>query len=407
MRSRPLKILFMAEAVTLAHVARLAVLARSLDPRQHEIAFASAPRYSSLFHDFPFPIRPIRSISEEQFLNALAHGKPLHDIDTLRSYVAEDLTILREIQPDVVVGDLRHSLAVSARKERVPYVSLVNAYWSPYARQQFCVPEIPLVRVAGYRIANALFQLARPFAFAAHCTPMNQLLEENGFAPVGRDLRRMYTDADRVIYPDVPEMVPTESLPPTHSYVGPILWSPSVGLPDWWRELPQDRPLVYVTVGSSGSINLLRKCMEAVDGEPVIAIAATVARRLSTSVPANVRTADFLPGLEASKRASLVISNGGSPTSHQAIAGGTPVLGLPSNMDQHLSMSYLAATGAGLMLRSDQAKPRTIREYLRRALGDVSLKTNAERMQLAFSQYDAAARFRAVLDEVSASLATV
>lgn len=391
----------MAEAVTLAHVARLAVLARSLDPRNYEVIFASANRYSALFRDFPFPIRPIQSISEEQFLGALAHGAPLHDLPTLRSYVAEDLTVLREVGPDVVVGDLRHSLAVSARLAQVPYVSLVNAYWSPYARQKFCVPDIPLVRVLGFRIANSLFQLARPFAFAAHCTPMNRLLRENGFPPVGRDLRRMYTDADRVIYPDVPEMVPTDSLPATHSYLGPILWSPSVDVPEWWSELPEDRPLIYVTLGSSGSVDLLARCLEAVAGQPVMAIVATVARTLGR-IPPNVRIADFLPGIEAAKRASVVISNGGSPTSHQALAAGTPVLGLPANMDQHLSMFYTSATGAGEMLRSDRASARNIREYLQRLLSEPRYKTNAGRIQKAFASYDAPARFRAVLDGLRA-----
>ena len=115
-----------------------------------------------------------------------------------------------------------------------------------------------------------------------------------------------------------------------------------------------------------------------------------------------MRIADFLPGIEAAKRASVVISNGGSPTSHQALAAGTPVLGLPANMDQHLSMFYTSATGAGEMLRSDRASARNIREYLQRLLSEPRYKTNAGRIQKAFASYDAPARFRAVLDGLRA-----
>jgi UDP:flavonoid glycosyltransferase YjiC (YdhE family) len=54
----------------------------------------------------------------------------------------------------------------------------------------------------------------------------------------------MYTDADHVLYPDVPDLIPTTNLPNTHSFIGPILWSPSVAPPEWWDKLPRDRPII-------------------------------------------------------------------------------------------------------------------------------------------------------------------
>jgi len=43
------RILFVAEAVTLAHVARPAVLAQALDRDVYEVFFATASRYNELF----------------------------------------------------------------------------------------------------------------------------------------------------------------------------------------------------------------------------------------------------------------------------------------------------------------------------------------------------------------------
>jgi UDP:flavonoid glycosyltransferase YjiC (YdhE family) len=398
-RSRPYRVLFMAEAVTLAHVARPFVLAQSLDPDEYEVIFASAPRYSALLPRPAFPTVPLHSISPEQFLDALSRGRPLHDIHSLRSYVEEDLILLRETRPDAVVGDLRHSLGVSARLARVPYVSIVNAYWSPYARQRFCVPEIPLTRLLGVPLANALFQCARPFAFAAHCAPMNRVRREHGLPPIGKDVRVLYTEADWVLYPDVREMVPTDGLPPTHRYAGPILWSPSVGRPAWWNELPPDRPIVYITLGSSGSSGLLAACLEGLADEPIALLVASVGAKIER-LPRNAWVTEFLPGMESASRASLVICNGGSPTSHQALAAGTPVLGLPSNMDQHLNMSYLAATGAGETLRSESVTPASVRACVRRLLENPSYRSAAGRIRASFAAYDCSDRFRALLREI-------
>lgn len=402
MRSEPIKILFVCEAVTLAHVVRLSVLARSVDPRKYTVVLASADRYSSILRSCPFSFRTIHSISQESFLRSLRRGAPLHDAATLRSYVQEDLQVLEETRPDMVVGDLRHSLAISARLARVPYISLVNAYWSPYAAQRFCVPDIPLTRITGVRIADSLFQMGRQFAFAAHCRPVNQVLREHGLPAVGNDLRRMYTEADRVIYPDVPDLVPTDSLPKTHTYVGPILWSPAVDAPTWWTEMPAGKPMVYITLGSSGSSRLLSTCLKGIADQPVAAMVATVGCELADPPP-NARIADFLPGIEAAQRASIVICNGGSPTTHQALAAGTPVLGLPSNMDQHLNMSYVTAAGAGESVRSECATPRTIAESVSRLLNNAAYKRNAKRIQAAFASYVPAARFESVVQEVCAS----
>ena len=388
----------MAEAVTLAHVARPAVLAASMDKSRYDVIFAAANRYSSLLSNLAVPIRQINSITQEQFLQALATGQPLHSASSLRTYVKDDLAILEELRPDVVVGDLRHSLSISARVVGIPYISIVNAYWSPYARQRFCVPDIPLTHIFGVPIANALFQCARPIAFALHCAPMNHVRKEYGLPAIGWDIRTMYTDADWVLYPDVPELAPTEDAPSTHRYIGPLLWTPSLELPPWWTSLATDKPIVYITLGSSGSPKLLSVCLEALQDQPLTLIVGSVRADLK-SIPPNAWVADFLPGLEAARRASVVICNGGSPTSHQALAVGTPVVGLPSNMDQHLNMTYLADAGAGITLRSEHVDTQSLRDCVRRAQ-EPSYRVSASRIRDSFANYDAGARFRSILNEV-------
>ena len=393
-------ILFFAESVTLAHLARPLALARGLDPARYEVVLATAPRFESLWRDPPIRVRPIDSITGRQFLDALSRGRPLYDAATLRRYVRDDLDAIEKVRPDVIVGDFRLSLSVSARLAGVPYLSITNAYWSPYARQRFPLPQLPMVDWIGLPAARALFNAVRPLAFALHTRPLNRVRRENGLAPLGTDLRRIYTDADQTLYADVPDLVPTYDLPANHHYLGPILWSPDVASPPWWDDLKTDRPIVYVTMGSSGSVTLLSRVLEALADLPIVVIAATLGQTLPRPAPPNTLTADYLPGLEATSRARLVVCNGGSPTTHQALAAGVPVLGIAGNMDQHLNMSGIVRLGAGELLRSDRSAVASIRAAAARILDETRYRDSARSLAGVFQGYDAHARFREVVEGV-------
>ena len=330
----------------------------------------------------------------------MAKGSPLYDVATLRSYVQEDLAVLDEIRPDVVVGDFRLSLSVSARLKNVPYLTISNAYWSPYYREKYPLPEVEPVSWLGLTLGNLVFQAVRPFAFAYHTRPMNRLRREYGLASLGLDLRRIYTDADYTLYADLPTLMPLQGAPDNHVFLGPIVWSPSSPLPPWWNDLPDDRPLVYVTLGSSGRSDLLGPTLAAVSGLPVAVLAATAGRVQLDSVPGNVYLADFLPGEEAARRASLVICNGGSPTTQQALVHGKPVLGIPSNLDQYLNMDAFCRAGAGRLVRAGRASQAAIHGAVEAILGENSYAEQAQRLGQICQEYQCADRFEACLRQV-------
>jgi UDP:flavonoid glycosyltransferase YjiC (YdhE family) len=395
------KILFFAEAVTLAHVGRALTLAATLDPARYEIHFACADGYDFCFKDTAYTRWTVTSIPSAQFLHALAKGKPVYSKATLTSYVEEDLRLLEQIRPDLVVGDFRISLSISARLAKVPYVSLINAYWSPFVRQRYSVPNIPLTTVFPIRIANALFRMARPVAFATHSNPLNRVRRKFGLPSLGADLRKVYTDADHTLYADIPELFPTTgNMPASHSFLGPVMWAPPIALPHWWHSLPEGRPIVYVTLGSSGQGKLLPLVLQALAHLPLTVVAATAGTIHIDSAPANAFVADFLPGDQAAARASLVICNGGSPTSHQALAAGVPVLGIASNLDQFLNMHGVVTAGAGALLRADRFKPAELQRVAKELLASKQAAQAAQRVAATFAEYDHGARFHALLDNI-------
>jgi UDP:flavonoid glycosyltransferase YjiC (YdhE family) len=402
-RATKRRVLFFAEAVTLAHVARANVLARSLDPDRFDVHAAWDPRYNRLLGPLPFTFHPISSMSTEDFLRRLSRGEPMHDAKTLRGYVREELATIRAVSADVVVGDFRISLAASARLAGVQHIAVANAYWSPFGRQTFLFPEYeyPLTRIIGARLARRFFTAFKGIGFALHTRPLNVVHRENGLPPLNGDIREMYTNGDYTAYADIPELVPIPGLPPNHRHIGAVLWSPVVDDPDWWDELPPERPVVYVTLGSSGESDILPSVLEALRDFPVTIVAATAGRARLASLPSNVRTAEFLDGSRAAARASLVICNGGSPTTYQALAAGVPVLGLASNnMDQHLNMEAVCRAGAGEVLRARGIDRKRLRRTVEAMLEDVAYRNAAQVVAKAHQRSDAPAEFRRLLDEI-------
>jgi UDP:flavonoid glycosyltransferase YjiC (YdhE family) len=394
------KILFVAEAVTLAHVGRPLALARTLERQRYDVHFACAPGYEPFFKDAQLRHWPLTSIASARFLAALAAGKPVYDARTLHQYVLDDVRLLQAVRPDVVIGDFRLSLSVSARLAEVPYVALANAYWSPYVHQHYQVPALPLSRVLPIELADWLFGLVRPLAFAMHCRPLNRVRRAYRMPSLGYDLRRIYTDADHVLYADVPEMFPAHDLPITHSYLGPVTWSPPTDPPSWWDALPGGRDLVYVTLGSSGQGALLPRVLQALAPLPLTVVAATAGTVEPGLLPDNVHVASYLPGEQAAQRSRLVICNGGSPTSQQALAAGVPVLGIAGNLDQYLNMDGVVRAGAGMLLRSDRLVEEELRATALRLLHDPEPRVAAGRVAQQFQRYDPGARLAALLAQL-------
>lgn len=393
------KVLFVGESLTLAHVARSLALASALPSGRYEVTLAAAPSFRKLAGEGSLAWRDLEpSIPPARFLESLRQGKAFQDVSHLERAIDADRELIDEVRPDAVVGDFRLSLSVSARLAKVPYVGIANAYWSPYARPAYPLPELPVNRIVGVPLMSRLFPLVAPIGFRQFASPFEIVRKRHGLPVLDRDLRRTYTDADWTVYADVPELAPTSGLPSNHRYIGPVLWSPPVAKPVWWDRLPPDRPIVYATPGSSGRGSLLGATLDALADLPVTVIAATAGEPLPSSPPRNAYLAEYLPGIEAAARSVLVVCNGGSPTSHQALAAGAMVLGLASNMDQHLNMMGVEASGSGRLLRSEHATPDRIRSAVVSLLDSEAIREGARSMSRVFAQRDVARAFEGVLE---------
>lgn len=394
-----IRILFIGEAVALAHVARPLALARTLDARRFEVSFAADRRAHELISDDALPLFHLPSIPPSVFLRRADRGDPVFEREDLLTYVERDLDLLGRVAPDLVVGDFRLSLSISAALAGLPLVGVTNAHWSPYFRGPYPIPDHRISRTLGPWLGQWVFDRIRPGIFARHFDIYNGVRRHFGLPDLAGDLRTAYCPGDHVVYADHPSFQPMAPLPPHHRFLGPVFWSSPCALPSWWNDLPSGRPLIYANPGSTGSSKFLPTLFRAVDGLSVTVMAATAGGPRGDA-PSNVFLADYLPGAACADRAEVVISNGGM-SAWEALARGRPVLGIAANIDQHLSMAAVERGGGGIRLRSERLTVKGLRAALRRLLEDPAYRTAARGAADALRGYNAEERFPAMISAIA------
>jgi UDP:flavonoid glycosyltransferase YjiC (YdhE family) len=415
------RILFVSEAVSIAHVARPTVLADAFADSDDEIHFASSGAYDFCHAGRPWQVHRLQSVPAADFLRRLASPWPLYSESELERYLAADRALIESVQPDVVVHDFRLTMPIAGRLAGVPVLSLCNAHWSPFApHPPRHSPDSPALRFFGAAMVDPVFRAIWPSIDRVHRRATNRLRRRHG-QPAVASLASYYCDGDVVLYADVPELVPLHGAPPSHVYLGPVVWSPALPKPPWWQEaVSEPAPKAYVTLGSTGRTDLLPLIVNACRAQGIATLVATAGRQdfddRTAAVHAEFRSdlhhrrlrprdaglghfaADFLPGSEAAAVADFVICNGGSATAHQALAQGRPVLGICSNLDQVLTMETIAAAGAGLMIRASEVTATRLDALLARMRGDPALAEGARRIGTAFAARNAGTACRAAID---------
>lgn len=399
------KILFIGEAVTLSHVARPFVLLNTLDPGAFAISFAFDPKYRELF---PLPEHveyiPLHSRMARKSLERIALMlDEFYDLSTLEQYIQEDAELIRRVKPDVIVGDMRQSLIISARLAGIPFVTIQNAHWHPQSDMVFHSPINPLSAFLPYEVSanwyDTFLSMGQPFA------TFNQTLLclKYGVNIPGPSLKAVLSEADYILFPDIPEWTSFDVPPDNATYVGPLSWAPQTVEPSWWQTRDPTRDAIYIGLGSSGQIRLLQTIVDVVSGFPVDVIISTAGRIAINELPEGVYVADYLDGGAVARIAKLAICNGGSTSGPQALAQGCPILGITSNLDQAGFMAQIVKLGAGVSLDESEINPEVLRRALATLLADPGYRKAAMKIGNAMNRIDPGVALRAILDKATRS----
>ena len=191
-----------------------------------------------------------------------------------------------------------------------------------------------------------------------------------------------------------------ESFDPSYRFVGPL-----IGRREEHADFLLDRLIGKVLYISLGTINnqaltFYRTCFEAFGGID-LSVVLSVGRHIDLAslgdTPSNFTVHQWVPQLDVLARADAFLSHGGLNSVSEALYYGVPVAAVPMANDQPAVARQLAACGAGLQLKPEEATPQALRAAVDRLLQEGSFRTAARVVGEGFRQ---AGGFAAAADAV-------
>jgi len=198
---------------------------------------------------------------------------------------------------------------IPIRMRRIPHVTIFDACNHP----QFHISDELTEDQERERIERAGQMLCRLNAVAKRIN-----------APEEKSLRQFFI-ADLNVLPDLPSLFPIRELPQSFVYMGPVTWK-GAGKPlDPTVVIEANKPLVYVTMGSSGNHEHMKIIAEQLRGSQFQVVMTTGgvvdAQEMKSYERPGFYVRDFLPGNKviASSKQTVVICHGGIGTVYQAL----------------------------------------------------------------------------------------
>lgn len=323
----------------LSHYLRCLTLLRSLRG-QYEIVFAGSCGAA----DYParegFATVPVEQFPVDQMLQdtrGFSFGWLSEDniARVLRGYVRA----IEAEKPQLVVSDSAQVARMAAELTRVPHLALLNGYLArTYALVRGIPENHPAKRFESQTppgLFEAILRGAEAAAMKRVHAPFRSLRRVLQLPPTEHYLDEFRGNVSclcdpETIFPQKHRSKGTTFLA-DYQVIGPVYYDEPGGERDPCERRTDSRPLLFVTMGSSGDWSAARLLLgpEFHDFDIVLS-----GKSLGIVSQRNIQVYDFIPPSEILPRASAVLCHGGNGTIYQALSYGVPVLCRPSQFEQ-------------------------------------------------------------------------
>lgn len=311
---------------SLAHTIRPLMIGRALRERGYPVAFGGTGSHQARIIGEGFQVHPVETMPQARMDQYVARSDyAYYDREWIERTVASERSLIRRLQPALLIGDMRPALPVSAALEGVDAALVEAAYNQP-----------------GYP-----YPISLPQGFRLQSTHFTEFFSEH--ADDTRPHRLLYLVAD------IPEFHPRGTqTPDSYHYVGPLIDDapvprsiPELDDPGW----DTDRPLIFLNLGSTGAPpDFLEGLLARLADGPYRALVTTAGRWAGKSPSVQIRLVDFLPANWVLRRASLFVGVGGIGSIYHALRQGVPIVGAPEHLDQEYHLNRVRDLGLGVKL---------------------------------------------------------
>ena len=336
-----MRALFVPFAPSLAHVSRCLAVAEAWRGRGHTAVFAVGGERIAMVNNAGFDAWPVPEVPGAVFRTD--RGLKWFSSTYFSENLEAERTIMTEVDPDVAVYDFRFTTPVAARLTARPSISILHGNalrlaLNPRETAQLLFGYKPVHNRIGnlrLRTMHLVFPVVFQLIMRMVVRRFASVLKEHGYPHVHSPFELLL--GDERLAADLPDFLPPV-LPPRTHVIGPLVWS-GWEQPAPWLDEFDDRPLIYVTMGSTVEAQtILIKIISALsDGMyNVVVSTANLTLPSDLALSTNIRVFATVPGATVARRSVAVIHLGGHETLIQALAAGVPSLMLPVNPDQIL-----------------------------------------------------------------------
>ena len=322
-----------------AHVTRSLVLAKELSS-EFDVMIAMSHQFLSLAEELGVDTRlvDLEVVDYDKF----SRGEPMFDSEEIIERFATTYgAVMDEFKPDVVVSSMPIAVRIPIRARRIPHITIFDACNHP----QFSLSDEQTEEKLRDKIKQGGEMLNRFNAVAKRLK-----------APEEESLR-MFFVADLNILPDLPSLFPIRELPCSFVYMGPVTWKGADKPLDATIEIDSDKPLVYVSMGSSGNSKHMKEIAERLHGSQFQVVITTGGVIKADDMKSYERPGfyvrDYLAGdkVIAASKQTIVICHGGVGTVYQALEHkARGLLIMPAHWQHRRIGNRLAEMGLGRLL---------------------------------------------------------
>jgi MGT family glycosyltransferase len=414
------------------HVNPMLGIARILLAEGHKVVAFTGSAFKDRIEGIGAEFRPIAASADQDLVDPFSKYPELKTlppglellrvvierlfIDTIPAQHEGLQQVLRQVQPDVVIGDDCFlgllPMLLGPRSKRPPIVCFGTSilHWPREDRAPEFLGLTPATTQAE-RDEYAGIKLEHDKVVNQPLTRrLNHCLESLGKGPLSTPpFETQVKLADAYLQLTVPSFEFPRRLPSAVRFVGTLPIIPNqVPLPPWADELDGTRKVVLVTQGTVANhdFNLLvTPTLEALADQPDLLVVVTAGGRPADAIPgpipANARVASYLPFEWILPKADVFVTNGGYGSVNQAMSFGVPLVCAGLTEDKADVNARVGWSKMGINLKTNTPTPQMLRDAVRTVLDTDKYRLRASFMAEEFRLIDTRSEILRAIRQVS------
>ncbi|MCG5510850.1 glycosyltransferase [Ectothiorhodospira lacustris] len=385
-----MKILALPNAHALAHVSRLLEVAKILQKRGHEILFAGQGKYLQLVERDGFEFKELPYISAERIVQAVRTQRlwELYKEKELEGFMNAERSLYHAYKPELVLIDNRPTARTSAEKAGIPSIAILNTHMSNYrsipffSYRQWSGRENSILWETADAVENIIEKIIYDRIVMGG---LNRIRKRYGLSTLFAYEHEAGSHLS--LLADIPQFNPAKKLPADYHFIGPLTWRNTLPAPTCLEQMDPERPVVYLSLGSEGLIDLVNK-LETLTRDGIQFIIAGGGADLDErhALPGGVYLEKYVNTEKLLPYCNLVCCHGGNGTLYQALSHGLPCVVVSTHAEQNYGGKRVHQLGLGQNLTLKQVK-KSGPEILLQAISD-TLESNEQRNSaLKFSKH--------------------